>query len=68
MERAQLSEARYEKCWSLEEVAERIDVDPATVARWEKGESTPRPANLRQLCKLFGKTVRELGFTEGTPL
>ncbi len=33
MERAQLSEARYEKCWSLEEVAERIDVDPATVAR-----------------------------------
>ena len=35
MGRAQLSAARYKKHWSLEEAAERLGVDKATLQRWE---------------------------------
>lgn len=65
MERAQVSllaQARYDKGWSQEHLAERMGVSSVTVSRWEQGGSTPHQRHLVQLCKIFNKTPQELGF------
>jgi transcriptional regulator with XRE-family HTH domain len=63
MERAQLLQrARLKKRLTREQVAERLEVDPTTVARWEKGATTPMPMNLLSLCELYGVTAQALGF------
>jgi transcriptional regulator with XRE-family HTH domain len=62
MERAQLTAARVDNEWTLEQLAEQIGVHPATIERWEKGETFPQPVKLRKLCKKLGKTPEELGF------
>lgn len=64
MERAMsaLETARHKQRWSLEEAAQRIGVDRATLSRWEKGESKPRAVNLRRLCDVYGMSPQELGF------
>jgi transcriptional regulator with XRE-family HTH domain len=65
MERAPLlKQARLKKRLTREEVAERLDVDPTTVTRWEKGATTPQPINLLKLCELYGVTAQALGFDE----
>jgi transcriptional regulator with XRE-family HTH domain len=51
-----------EKMWTVEEAAREIGVDAQTYRRWEQGEQTPRLGSLRQLCSVYGKTARELGF------
>lgn len=64
MERARLSQARHKKLWTLEEAAERIGIDRATLIRWEKGTSSPQPINIRRICDAYGMTAEELGFIE----
>lgn len=61
MERARLAGARHRKHWTLEEASKRIEVDKATLMRWEKGKSLPQPMNLRKLCDVYELTARELG-------
>lgn len=60
------NEARngHGKKMSRSEVAERLGVDPATVARWERGEVKPQPDHVYALCDLFQKTAEELGLGE----
>ncbi|HEU5229296.1 MAG TPA: helix-turn-helix transcriptional regulator [Ktedonobacteraceae bacterium] len=67
MERARLSQARHKKFWTLEEAAERIGVDPASLSRWEKGKSFPQPVNVQRLCNAYGMTAQQLGL-EDEPL
>src|SRR5579875_3611975 len=64
MERAMsaLEIARHKQHWSLEEAAQRIGVDRATLSRWERGESKPRAVNLRQLCEAYGMSPQQVGF------
>jgi transcriptional regulator with XRE-family HTH domain len=57
-----LRQARKKRIWTLEDVAERIEVSSATVARWEQGKSSPRSRNLQKLCQLFNESLEELGF------
>ncbi|HLG63377.1 MAG TPA: helix-turn-helix transcriptional regulator [Ktedonosporobacter sp.] len=64
MERARLSQARHKKFWTLEEAAERIGVDPASLSRWEKGKSFPQPINIQRLCNAYGMTVQQLGLED----
>jgi transcriptional regulator with XRE-family HTH domain/tetratricopeptide (TPR) repeat protein len=61
MERAQLSAAREEKQWTLEEAAELVGVHPTIYSQWEKGLTFPRSYARRQLCKMYGKSAEELG-------
>ncbi len=68
MERAQLSAARHKKHWSLEEAAERLGVDKATLQRWEKGKSMPQAVNLRKLCEVYEMTAWELGLEDEHPV
>jgi len=66
MERARLSQARHKKLWTLEEAAERIGVDPASLSRWEKGKSSPPPVNVQRLCNAYGMTAQQLGLEDET--
>jgi transcriptional regulator with XRE-family HTH domain len=39
--------------WTQRELAERLEVDPITVSRWERGVSAPRRRVVRQLDRLL---------------
>ena len=60
MERAQLSiewlaQARIDRNWTQEYVAERMEVEIKTVRRWEQGLHQPHIRQYQRLCQLFGK-------------
>ncbi|MBA2679667.1 MAG: helix-turn-helix domain-containing protein [Ktedonobacteraceae bacterium] len=60
----QLRYERERRSWSRVYVAEQIDLaDPKTLGRWERGVSAPRVEFQKKLCKLFGKSHEELGFS-----
>lgn len=63
-ERPQLIAARHQLQLSLAEVAKPLGVTKATVYRWEKRGDIPQPLHLRELCKLYRKSPRELGFDD----
>jgi tetratricopeptide (TPR) repeat protein/transcriptional regulator with XRE-family HTH domain len=56
---------RYERerrCWSQQEVADRVGTTPLNVGRWERGVTSPSPHFRQKLCEVFEKTPQELGF------
>ncbi len=53
--------------WSRNYVAEKIESDPRTVARWERGKTFPSPYYRQKLCELFGKKADELGLIKDEP-
>lgn len=62
----QLRYQRELRGWSQEDVGSRIDSDPKTVARWERGSGLPRPYHRQKLCQLFNMNAEEFGLTETT--
>jgi transcriptional regulator with XRE-family HTH domain len=44
-----------------DELAEMLDVFKIYIGKWEREETLPYPSDQQKLCKLFGKTVQELG-------
>ena len=42
------------------ELAETLGVHPRLVSKWENGEATPRPANIRKLAAALGVEPREV--------
>ena len=56
-----LRHEREIRCWTQSYVAERVDTNPFTISRWEKGMTFPSPKHRLKLCKLFGKSAAELG-------
>ena len=38
---------------------------PKTIGRWERGIIKPSPYYLRQLTRLYGRSIEELGYTKG---
>lgn len=67
-ERTQLRAARFEKGLTQEAAAEQIGVDAVTLRRWERGDGLPQPRNQYRICKVYGKTPQELGFSPAPPL
>lgn len=53
-------EARLKAGMSVREVMTETGVSDAAVYQWETGVTTPRPALLIRLAKLYGCTVDEL--------
>ena len=41
---------------SLKEIAKVIGVSPASISRWKKGLSIPKPEHLKKLAEALGKT------------
>jgi tetratricopeptide (TPR) repeat protein len=57
-----LKHEREVRCWSQLEVADRIGTTAFNVSRWERGITFPGSYFRQQLCLIFEKTPRELGF------
>jgi predicted ATPase/DNA-binding XRE family transcriptional regulator len=57
-----LRKERERRNWSYADVAEQIGLpDSHSVSRWERGEVFPRLHYRRELCRIFGKSMAELG-------
>ena len=52
-----IKELRLENNWSLRNLAERIDVSPVAISRWERGIRLPNIENLKQLAVVFNVTT-----------
>jgi tetratricopeptide (TPR) repeat protein/DNA-binding XRE family transcriptional regulator len=58
-----LIEARNQRGWSQQELADLIGTTHVNVSRWERGITRPTPYFRRKLCALFGKSEQELDLT-----
>lgn len=58
--RLRLTEARIERNWSQQDVADHIGTTHLNVSRWERGITKPGPYFRSRLCSLFGKSEQEL--------
>src|SRR5712691_8070086 len=59
-QRWRLIEARKQRSWSQQEIADRIGTTKVNLSRWERGITKPGPYYRRKLCALFGKSEEEL--------
>jgi transcriptional regulator with XRE-family HTH domain len=48
--------------WSQATVAQALNTTVRTVSRWEQRQALPYPFYREQLCRLFDKDARQLGF------
>jgi tetratricopeptide (TPR) repeat protein/transcriptional regulator with XRE-family HTH domain len=62
-----LHDARVERGWSQQELADLVGTTPVNISRWENGSTFPSPYFRQQLGKVFGKTLAELGLLPPTP-
>ncbi|MBO0780293.1 MAG: helix-turn-helix domain-containing protein [Ktedonobacteraceae bacterium] len=58
-----LKGARLERCWDARFVSEEVGVSLSTYRRWEAGRQAPNQMSLQALCRLFGMSAEELGFS-----
>jgi tetratricopeptide (TPR) repeat protein/DNA-binding XRE family transcriptional regulator len=56
-----LRQARIERHWTKQDVADHMGIPWQTIALWEQGTALPDNSLRQQLCTLFGKTAQELG-------
>lgn len=55
-----LKEIRQKRGLTQVQVADAVEVDQSTVAKWENGINTPLRKYRRKLCELLGCTEAEL--------
>ena len=61
-----LRAARKERGWIQKYVADHIGAPQAfEISRWENGTAFPSAHYIERLCRLFGKSARELGLVQG---
>jgi transcriptional regulator with XRE-family HTH domain len=58
-----LMQARLQRGWTQQEVADLIGTTAQSVSRWERGVAVPGPYHWGKLCALFGLSPAELGFS-----
>src|SRR5258706_9804714 len=59
--RERLVQARYQREWSQQELADLLGTTPLNISRWEHGLTSPNPYFRHKLCALFGLSETELG-------
>ena len=52
---------RERRCWSQQELADRVGSTPLNVSRWERGVTVPSPYFRQKLCEVLEKSAQELG-------
>ncbi|MGH3818475.1 MAG: helix-turn-helix domain-containing protein [Pseudonocardiaceae bacterium] len=60
VKRRSFAQARRAAGFTQESLAERLEVDRTTVARWESGEYSPQPWLRPKIAQAFGLSLREL--------
>ncbi len=57
---------RERKSLSLtqKDLADRLDIDPKNISRWETGQGWPGIKNSKKLCDLFQKSPEQMGLTQ----
>jgi tetratricopeptide (TPR) repeat protein/transcriptional regulator with XRE-family HTH domain len=58
---SRLRDARVERGWSQQKLADQVGTTSVNISRWENGSNFPSPYYRQQLCEVFGKTLAELG-------
>ena len=58
---SRLHDARLERGWSQQDLAELVGTTFVNISRWENGSNFPTPYYRQKLCDVFGKTPAELG-------
>jgi tetratricopeptide (TPR) repeat protein/DNA-binding XRE family transcriptional regulator len=56
-----LRKARDERGWSQQKLAERLGTTNVSVSRWENDSHLPSPYFRQQLCKVYDKSLADLG-------
>src|SRR5437660_5127111 len=59
--KARLHDARSQRGWSQQNLADRVGTTVVNISRWENGLTFPFPHSRQRLCEVFGKTPAELG-------
>jgi tetratricopeptide (TPR) repeat protein/DNA-binding XRE family transcriptional regulator len=59
-----LQQARIERHWTRQQVADQLGITWQTITLWEQGNASPDTSACQRLCNLFGKTAQELGLPE----
>ena len=59
-----IEELRRARGWTQLELANRLGVTPSTIYNWERGRYEPRVSQLRDLARLFGVRMDEIGLVE----
>src|SRR5207248_10930680 len=59
--RERLAQARYQRDWSQQELADLLGTTPLNISRWERGLTSPNPYFRHKLCALFSLSEIELG-------
>jgi len=65
---SRLHDARVERGWSQQNLAEQVGTTPVNISRWENGSTFPSPYFRQRLCEVFGKTPAELGLLPPPPI
>jgi len=58
---SRLHDARLERGWSQQQLADLVGTTFVNISRWENGLNFPVPYFRQKLCEVFGKTPAELG-------
>jgi tetratricopeptide (TPR) repeat protein/transcriptional regulator with XRE-family HTH domain len=64
---SRLREARLERGWSQQELADLVGTTPVNVSRWENGSNFPVPYYRQKLSEALGKTLAELDLLSSSP-
>lgn len=56
-----LREARLDRGWSQQDLADLVGTTPVNISRWENGSNFPSPYFRQRLSEILGKTPAELG-------
>jgi tetratricopeptide (TPR) repeat protein/transcriptional regulator with XRE-family HTH domain len=62
-----LRDARLDRGWSQQELADQVGTTHVNVSRWERGETFPSLFFRKRLCEVFDKTPAELGLVPPSP-
>ena len=55
-----IQKLRNEKKWTQEQLAEKLYISRTAVSKWESGKGYPNIDSLKDIAKLFNKTIDEL--------
>lgn len=57
-----LKAARVNANLTMDEAAQKVGINEATLRKWEKGSTSPTVDRFRKLCEVYGCTTEDIFF------